>query len=283
MAISERALAKINLSLHVVGRRCDGYHLLDSFVAFADIGDSLDFRHAQELSLVARGRFAAALPDDQDDNLVVRAARWINGSAGAAITLEKSLPVASGMGGGSADAAAAIRGLARLWKVPVPPAAETEFLGADVPVCMESVTARVRGTGEIIEAVTCLPPFPIVLVNSGRRVHTSMVFAANDVCGSAGKQVVPPSRDMNLTDAVEWLGCLRNDLETISARLEPSITEVKRALRATGAGLVRMTGSGATCFGVYADREEARAARSVIRKRQADWWVCAAVVNGPRS
>ncbi len=283
MAISERALAKINLSLHVVGRRHDGYHLLDSLVSFADIGDSLDFRHARELSLVACGRFSLALPDDRDDNLVVRAARWFKRSAGAAITLEKSLPVASGMGGGSADAAATIRGLARLWNVPVPPAAETEFLGADVPVCMESVTARVRGTGEIIEPVTCLPPFPIVLVNPGRRVHTSLVFGANDVCGSAGDRVVPPSRNLNLADAVEWLGCLRNDLETIAARLEPSIIEVRRALRATGAGLVRMTGSGATCFGVYTDRKAARTARSVIQKGQADWWVRATVVNGPGS
>ncbi len=283
MAISERALAKINLSLHVVGRRHDGYHLLDSLVAFADIGDSLDFRHARELSLVARGRFAVALPDDQDDNLVVRAARWLEGSAGAAISLDKSLPVASGMGGGSADAAAAIRGLARLWNVPVPPAAETEFLGADVPVCMESVAARVRGTGEIVEAVTCLPQFPIVLVNPGRHVQTSRVFEANEVCDSAGDQAVPPSRNLNLADAVEWLGRLRNDLETIAARLEPSIIDVKRALRATGAGLVRMTGSGATCFGVYTDLEAARTARSVIRQAQADWWVRAVVVNGPRS
>ena len=283
MAISERALAKINLSLHVVGRRHDGYHLLDSLVAFADIGDSLDFRHAEELSLRARGRFAVALPDDQDDNLVVRAARWFKDSAGAAITLDKSLPVASGMGGGSADAAAAIRGLARLWNLAVPPAAETEFLGADVPVCMESAAARVRGTGEFVEAVTCLPSFPIVLVNPGRRVHTSRVFGANEVCGSAGDLAVPPTRNLNLADAVEWLGRLRNDLETIAARLEPSIIDVKRALRATGAGLVRMTGSGATCFGVYTDLEAARTARSVIRKGQADWWVRAAVVNGPRS
>ncbi len=283
MAISERALAKINLSLHIVGRRHDGYHLLDSLVAFADIGDSLDFRHARELSLVARGRFSAALPDDQDDNLVVRAARWFKHSAGAAITLQKSLPVASGMGGGSADAAAAIRGLARLWNVSVPPVAETEFLGADVPVCMERATARVRGTGEIIEPVTCLPPFPIVLVNPGRRVHTSLVFGASDVCGSAGDPAIPPSRNLNLEDAVEWLGCLRNDLETSAARLEPSINEVRRALQATGAGVVRMTGSGATCFGVYTDRKSARTARSAIQKGQADWWVRATVVNGPRS
>ena len=148
------------------------------------------------------------------------------------------------MGGGSADAAAAIRGLARLWNLAVPPAAETEFLGADVPVCMESAAARVRGTGEFVEAVTCLPSFPIVLVNPGRCVHTSRVFGANEVCGSAGDLAVPPTRNLNLADAVEWLGHLRNDLETIAARLEPSIIDVKRALRATGAGLVRMTGTG---------------------------------------
>ena len=283
MAVSEQACAKINLSLHIVGRRRDGYHLLDSLVAFADLGDSLEFEPAEKLSLVTRGRFAAVLPGDQDDNLVVRAARWFRGSAGAAITLEKSLPVASGMGGGSADAAAAIRGLARLWNVPVPPAVETKCLGADVPVCIGSVAARVRGAGEAVEAVTCLPPIPVVLVNPGRHVHTSLVFRASDECGALGRQVDSPSRNLNLADTIEWLGRLRNDLEVVASRLEPSIIDVKRALRATGAGLVRMTGSGATCFGIYTDLEAARTARSVIRKEQADWWVRAAIVNGPRS
>ena len=283
MTISEQAFAKINLSLHVVGRRRDGYHLLDSLVAFADLGDFLEFKPAEELSLVARGRFAEELPGDQADNLVVRAARWLKSSAGAAITLEKSLPVASGMGGGSADAAAAIRGLARLWNVPVPPAIETKCLGADVPVCIGSVAARVRGAGEAVEAVTCLPPIPVVLVNPGREIQTSRVFGANDAYGISGDLVASPCRNLNLADTVEWLGRLRNDLEAVAAGLEPSIIDVKRALRATGAGLVRMTGSGATCFGIYTNLETARTALSVIRRQRADWWVRAAVVNAPRS
>ena len=177
MPISESAFAKINLSLQIVGRRHDGYHLLDSLVAFADLGDTLDIEPAENLSLITCGRYSAALPDDPDDNLVLRAARWLNDATGAKITLHKELPVASGMGGGSADAAAAIRGLARSWDVPVPAAIETECLGADVPVCVGSVTARVRGVGEQVEPVTCLPPLPVVLVNPGRQVSTGRVFS----------------------------------------------------------------------------------------------------------
>ena len=198
MPISESAFAKINLSLQIVGRRHDGYHLLDSLVAFADLGDTLDIEPAEKLSLITCGRYSAALPDDPDDNLVLRAARWLNGSSGAKMTLHKELPIASGMGGGSADAAAAIRGLARMWDVPVPPAIETERLGADVPVCVGSVTARVRGVGEQVEPVTCLPPLPVVLVNPGRQVSTGRVFTEYGPVDSRGSELVIPTRGLNV-------------------------------------------------------------------------------------
>ncbi len=283
MPISESAFAKINLSLQIVGRRHDGYHLLDSLVAFADLGDTLDIEPAENLSLITCGRYSAALPDDPDDNLVLRAARWLNDATGAKITLHKELPVASGMGGGSADAAAAIRGLARSWDVPVPAAIETECLGADVPVCVGSVTARVRGVGEQVEPVTCLPPLPVVLVNPGRQVSTGRVFSEYGPVDSRGSELVIPTRGLNVHQAIEWLSGLTNDLEAVAVRLEPSIAEVMQALRASGAGVVRMTGSGATCFGVYASEAEAKVAKSEIARRQDEWWIEATVLNSRQS
>ena len=280
MPISESAFAKINLSLQIVGRRHDGYHLLDSLVAFADLGDTLDIEPAENLSLITCGRYAAALPDDPDDNLVLRAARWLTDATGAKITLHKELPVASGMGGGSADAAAAIRGLARLWDVPMAPAVETEGLGADIPVCVGSVTARVRGVGEQVKPVTCLPPLPVVLVNPGRQVSTGRVFSEYGPADSRGSELVIPTRDLDVHQAIEWLSGLTNDLEAVAVRLEPSIGKVTEALQASGAGVVRVTGSGATCFGIYASEAEARTARSEISRRQSNWWVEAAVLNG---
>ncbi len=276
-AASERAPAKINLSLHVVGRRPDGLHLLDSLVAFAGIGDNLTFSPAPEIRLHVSGAFAAQVPPDE--NIVVRAAEWLCGTRGAEIALEKKLPVASGMGGGSADAAAAIRGLSRMWKVPLPAPEEALRLGADVPVCIRCEPARMRGVGERIESLRCLPEMPAVLVNPGRSLSTAEVFGKMADIDPEGGISAIPGRSLDLAEAVAWLGGQRNDLEPAARGIAPEVAEVRQALAATGAGIARMTGSGATCFGVFASSSAARSAADRVRRFRPDWWVASTVIG----
>ena len=177
--VAEPARAKVNLCLHVTGRRADGYHLLDSLVAFAEFGDAIRASRAEALTLVIEGPFAEGL-GDLPDNLVLRAARALDGldgkGNGAALTLVKSLPVASGIGGGSADAAATLRALARLRGLPLPGPDAVLALGADVPVCLAGVPTRMSGIGEVLEPVA-LPDFAMVLVNPGVAVPTGAVFS----------------------------------------------------------------------------------------------------------
>ncbi|MDH3263802.1 MAG: 4-(cytidine 5'-diphospho)-2-C-methyl-D-erythritol kinase, partial [Paracoccaceae bacterium] len=175
-AETEFAPAKINLALHVTGQRPDGYHLLDSLVVFAPVGDRLTAAPADALSLSVTGPFAEGVAPDET-NLVLKAARALGPGRGAAITLEKKLPVASGIGGGSADAAAALRALARLWELPLPGLKAVLALGADVPVCLASRPSRMRGIGEIVEPLPLPVPVNIVLANPGHAVSTPQVFA----------------------------------------------------------------------------------------------------------
>ncbi|MDE2913614.1 MAG: 4-(cytidine 5'-diphospho)-2-C-methyl-D-erythritol kinase [Paracoccaceae bacterium] len=277
--IRERAPAKINLSLHVIGRRGDGYHLLDSLVAFADVGDSLQIFPADRLSLSISGPFAKGLRGQEADNLVMRAARWFAGEANGRIHLTKSLPVAAGLGGGSADAAATIRGLARHLKHPLPMPEATLGLGADVPVCLRPAPARILGVGDSMQAVHCLPPLPVTLVNPSVPMPTARVFEAGPRIRANGGPGPLPSGTMTVDDAVRWLSRLANDLEPVAMRLEPSILEVADALRSAGAGLARMTGSGATCFGIFRSRAAARAAASMIRTARPNWWVRPTILN----
>lgn len=259
--ITEFARAKINLSLHVTGRRDDGYHLLDSLVVFADCGDVVTLAPGP-LSLTVTGPFAAGLSGD--DNLCLRAARMAG--MGAAITLDKHLPVASGIGGGSADAAAVLRGLARMGAM-LPDA--TEHLGADVPVCMAGVPARIQGVGEIVTPLPALPDLALLLVNPGIGVSTPAIFRA------LTRRANPPLPDLPaLRDAAELVGYLRgcrNDLQDTAIALAPVIAEVLAAIGSSGAMLARMSGSGATCFGIYPDPAQARRAADSLRPT--GWWV----------
>jgi len=268
--VHEAAPAKINLALHVIGQRPDGYHLLDSLVAFADAGDRVTVRPAARTRLRVTGPMAAGVPKDMG-NSVLRAAALIGVTAG--ITLDKHLPAAAGIGGGSSDAAACLRALARLAGVAVPEGVLA--LGADVPVCLLARAARMRGIGEEVEPVEGLPPLDAVLVNPRVPVATPGVFArleSRDKGGMPG--VLPRWRDG--AELARWLALQRNDLETPARALCPEIGAVLNALRANEAcALVRMSGSGATCFGLCPDAGTARAQAARIAAQRPDWWVTA--------
>ena len=271
--LSEFAPAKVNLFLHVVGKRVDGYHLLDSLVVFADVGDTLEAAPAPKLSLSLSGPFAGAL-GNLADNLAMRAARLLADYAGIvprlALTLVKRLPVAGGIGGGSADAAAALRLLGRLWKVPADElAALAPKLGADVPVCLAGVPARVTGVGERLEPASALPHCGLLLVNPRIALATADVFRARAGPFSAPAQLPPSWADARAMAA--FLTTLNNDLEPAAVALCPEVGEVLRTLsRLPGCLLARMSGSGASCFGLFAEPAIARSAAAAIA--ECGWW-----------
>lgn len=274
MAAEGFAPAKINLTLHVTGRRADGYHLLDSLVAFADVGDRLRAVEAATLTLAITGPQAAQLPV-QDDNLVLRAARLLGAGRGAAITLDKVLPVASGIGGGSADAAATLRMLAGLWGLPLPPQPALLSLGADVPVCLAGHAVRMTGVGEGLEPAT-LPPAWLVLANPGVAVPTPAVFAALTRRDHAPMPRSLP-RLVSTADLAAFLLMMRNDLEAPAMQIAPAIARCKAALSALpGCHVARMSGSGATCFGLFSDPLTAAAAARALQAAEPGWWVAAA-------
>ena len=269
MAIEALARAKINLALHVTGQRSDGYHLIDSIVAFADLGDRLTVAAAPALTLTITGPFAAGL--SPTDNLVLRSARTLHPTLGADIILEKSLPVASGIGGGSADAAATLIALSALWSVPLPRPATVLGLGADVPVCLAGRAARMQGIGDRLTPIP-LPRAGLVLVNPGFALATADVFRA------LARRDNPPLPDLRaFQDAASlaaFLTACRNDLEAPARSLAPAISACLTALAATPACLLaRMSGSGATAFGLYPDAATARAAAMALRHKRPDWWI----------
>jgi 4-diphosphocytidyl-2-C-methyl-D-erythritol kinase len=272
-AILERAPAKLNLCLHVTGRRSDGYHLLDSLVVFADVADRVFAQPARGLSLVVAGPEGAGLQAD-DDNLVLRAARAMD-VTDVALVLDKCLPVASGIGGGSADAAATLRLLQRMTGQSLPPMTQVLRLGADVPVCLAGRPARMTGIGEIVTPLPPLPPLACVLVNPRLPVPTPQVFAA-----LASRQN-PPLPDMPtsaLTSAVAfctWLDAhSRNDLVPPAREVAPILSDVQAALDDTpNCLLARMSGSGGTHFGLYASLEAAQTAAESLCGAHPFWWI----------
>ncbi|EKE44127.1 4-diphosphocytidyl-2C-methyl-D-erythritol kinase [Oceaniovalibus guishaninsula JLT2003] len=271
MTAEAEAPAKINLCLHVTGRRADGYHLLDSLVVFAGIGDTVRAEPADDWSLTVAGPMTGGVPSG-DDNLVMRAARATGGPA-AALTLTKRLPVASGIGGGSADAAATLRALAAMDGRAVPDAGA---LGADVPVCLAGRPARMRGIGERLDAVPPLPQAHLVLVNPGVALSTPAVFAA--LQGAAGSPLPRMRPWTNARDLADWLAGCRNDLQPAAMRLASAVGDTLAELTAQDCLLARMSGSGATCFGLYATQADAARAAGRIGARQPRWWVAAAPV-----
>ena len=281
VAAGVTAPGKINLYLHVTGRRPDGYHELDSLVAFAGVGDRVAVSPADALSLDLTGPFAEALAADPD-NLVLRAARLLARAGGieprAAIALEKNLPVAAGLGGGSADAAAALRALARLWNLAIAAddvAALALELGADVPVCLAGRAAFVGGIGEDLAPPPRLPPAHIVLVNPGVALSTATVFGElGGVFTGPGRFAEAPADAASLARA---LAALSNDLEAPARRLCPEVDQALAALAAEpGCLLARMSGSGATCFGLFANAGHGAAAAGRIGAVHSGWWVAPA-------
>ena len=274
----ERAPAKINLHLHVTGRRADGYHTLDSLVVFATgASDRIEARAAAAFSLAIDGPFGAGLSAG-DDNLVLRAARALGGGA-AALRLRKELPVASGIGGGSADAAAALRALARLRGIdPTVVRALAVGLGADVPVCLAGRPATMRGIGEILLPAPRLPPFALLLVNAGVPVSTQDVFRlARRDRDFRPDAALPDGWDTADAMARDLARLTVNDLEAPARVLAPAIGDVLGRLGDTaGCLLARMSGSGGTCFGIYRTLGEAEAAASSLRNT--GWWRAASEI-----
>ncbi|KQV43722.1 MULTISPECIES: 4-(cytidine 5'-diphospho)-2-C-methyl-D-erythritol kinase [unclassified Rhizobium] len=283
------APAKINLALHVIGQKPDGYHLLESIVTFADRGDRIGFSRAEIDRFTVSGPFAADIPADgavAAGNLVIKARDGLRrllaqrGLAAAPVHLhlEKNLPVTSGIGGGSADAAATLHGLMALWDAPLSdPAFEAALavlaveLGADVPICLRGKPLVARGIGEDTETLANFPAFPMLLVNPRVPVSTPAIFRALTT-----KTNPPLALPGGNPPAQQWLvalSAMRNDLEPPARQLEPVIATVSQALSDSGALFARMSGSGATCFGLFADMAARDRAAAALSKQHPDWYV----------
>ncbi|MFD2261789.1 4-(cytidine 5'-diphospho)-2-C-methyl-D-erythritol kinase [Lacibacterium aquatile] len=275
--LTATARAKINLTLRVVGRRADGYHLLDSLVAFTDLGDGLTVETADSLSLVLTGPFASELTAESD-NLVLRAARALAPDRGARITLDKRLPIASGIGGGSADAAAALLLLDELWGLSTPPDRLHQIalsLGADVPVCLAGRPARMGGIGDELLPAPELPAAALVLVNPRIACPTPKVFGARTGSFSLPMLGVPDriSDVSQLASLIERGG---NDLSRAAMSLVPEIASALSAMRhQAGCYTASLSGSGATSFALFADLGGANNAAAAIKGERPNWWVAA--------
>lgn len=275
--VTEFAPAKVNLCLHVTGQRADSYHLLDSLVVFAGVGDTVTAAPAAGLSLAIAGPEGGTLGNDPG-NLVLKAARAIG--VDAALGLWKALPVASGIGGGSADAAAALRALSRLTGKPLPNPDAVLALGADVPVCLTGAPSRMRGVGEVLSPLPRLPALWVVLANPRVPVPTPAVFAALSLRDNPPVPDIPPDSLRSAAGFAAWLAAAtRNDLAAPAQGLAAGLATVQAALAATtGCLLARMSGSGGTHFGLYASETAASEAARALSASWPDWWVAPAAV-----
>ena len=277
--ITMAAPAKINLALHVTGQRADGYHLLDSLVAFASVGDVLhvkrtDTRARADHHLTISGPFSGGLSGNSD-NLVLKAARAMgDGLPTLDLHLEKNLPIASGIGGGSTDAAATLFAISTLLDKALPDDSALLALGADVPVCMARRSVRMQGIGEIISPVPMLPPLYLVLANPGIGVSTPAIFKAlHEKCHSP-LSAFPAEGWSSTSVFAEWLGCNRNDLEPAARAIAPEIDVCLDALATLDNTLLaRMSGSGATCFALFSSLSEAERAAGILQTRWRGWWI----------
>src|SRR6266540_1769788 len=284
------APAKVNLTLRVLRRRVDGYHEIESLVAFADLGDDVTLNPGKALAFSISGPTAAAAGPTRD-KLILKAAQAFASRLPEArlgrFHLVKRLPAAAGLGGGSADAAAALRMLARANHLPpgdprlLTAAAAT---GADVPVCLDPRPRVMRGIGEILSEPVSLPQLPAVLVNPGVPVPTRDVFAALSSASPLPQHtsaIPPASRESQLLPLLEWLSQAANDLEPAAIALQPVIADALAALRGLAdCRLARMSGSGATCFGLFESADAAAVAVRQLEAKHSGWWVRTAMLGG---
>jgi 4-diphosphocytidyl-2-C-methyl-D-erythritol kinase len=282
--LTEEAPAKINLALHVTGRRADGYHLLDMLVSFARHGDRLFFRASENDDFSLSGRFGPLLSADAEagDNLVLKARDLLRQEANSSgldapavhIHLEKNLPIASGIGGGSADAAAALRGLMRLWRLGLPEGTLKRIalkLGADVPMCLSSRPLTARGIGEAIDLLPSFPSFPVVLGNPLVGVSTPDVF--RQLIRKDNPPLLFPSQmPQGQGEWIDTIKTLRNDLEPAARSICGEIGVLSGLIEGESPILTRMSGSGATCFGIFADAEQAKKAAASLHRQKPDWY-----------
>jgi 4-diphosphocytidyl-2-C-methyl-D-erythritol kinase len=307
-SLAEHAPAKINLALNITGRRPDGFHLIESLAVFTRHGDRVTVAAASEDAFSASGPFGAQIPLD-GGNLVLRARDALRSLAALhsvrkpqpiSIHLTKHLPIASGIGGGSSDAAATLTALNRLCSFGLSPEQLTEIgqqLGADVPMCLYTKPLMARGIGEQVERVAGFPALPMVLVNPGVPVSTPEVFrtlASRENSGlpplplnnrpspsprnpstSSGRGEGKGEGQLAFGDICRWLAATRNDLQAPAVSIAPVIAHAIEALTSAGAGFARMSGSGATCFGLFATNDDAARAAAQIQARQPGWWVVA--------
>jgi 4-diphosphocytidyl-2-C-methyl-D-erythritol kinase len=291
MTTAAFAAAKVNLYLHVGAPGADGFHPVSSLMAFADVGDRLELRPAETLSLSIGGPFAAELSADED-NLVLRAARALAATAGAPepgarIALTKALPLASGLGGGSSDAGAALRLLREALYPEIDDAALEAIaasLGADGAACLWGRPVIAEGRGERLSPAPALPALDAVLVNPRAASPTGPVYRAYDAAGAPGgaeRPVLPPAFE-GPEDIAAFLGLCRNDLEAPAARLTPAIGDVLETLRAEPECLLaRVSGSGATCFALCPGDIEAEGLAERLERMRPDWWVSRCRLGGP--
>ncbi|MFQ6551288.1 4-(cytidine 5'-diphospho)-2-C-methyl-D-erythritol kinase [Aestuariibius insulae] len=273
------APAKINLALHVTGQREDGYHLLDSLVAFAGIGDLLTVDLSGPSGLEVTGPRAEGVPTDAR-NLILQTLTAIWPGVEARITLDKHLPAMAGIGGGSADAAALYRAMAALTDAPPKPSqadlAKLLGIGADIPACIASAPTRMRGIGEDLTPLQDIPPLPILLVNPGVTIPTPAVFAALETKQNPPLDSLPTGELL-----LDWLKTQCNDLEAPAILRQPIIEQTLTEIFETqGCQLARMSGSGATCFGLYASEGEAQAAANTLSETHPDWWIAPTRLDG---
>lgn len=284
--ISVAAPAKLNLCLHITGKREDGYHLLESLVAFTRFGDTLDIHPAETLSLTIEGEFAPQLREELASNLVLKAANALREaaqvSAGAHITLHKNLPIGSGMGGGSCDAAACLRALANLWKVRLPEEAWQELalkLGSDVPICLSGRPAFMRGVGEQVSPWNIQgTKAHVVLVHPRKPLLTAHVY--RHFSGAFDAPMATPASVHGFAELVAYLKSLHNALQPAALQTMPEIGQMIQQLERTqDCALARMTGSGAGVFALYSTACAAKAAAQMIQTEQPNWWCVATALE----
>ena len=262
---------KVNLYLHIIGKRADGYHNLDSLVAFPEIGDEILVSPSNSINLKITGKFKKEL--NKKENLILKAIKLLkNRKMGADIHLIKETPISAGLGGGSSNAAVTLKLLSKLWNVPLPPINELVLLGADIPVCMDWRLQRMQGIGEKNSFVVSPGSLWIVLLNNGDRVPTSTVFQSVTQNEFSGLVNVPRLNEKNIL--IKFLKSTGNDLEKAAIKNYPAINELINSLNSTSGCLVaRMSGSGSTCFGLYEKKDEAEKAKKHLLNKFPNAWI----------